>query len=730
MIDNLPPGAELVSDPTKPNPSQGAPGPVSSQSPPPQYSNLPPGAELVGTDPSKPTISSALPPRPQPVSPARPQESDLPGEKWAKPALDLATGFTQQFMKGAIGVNNRLNSVDDKIHSLVRNSLTKEHQDWLEQHHLGAAIKPIPQETEQDWGFPKGSLDSQNFGEWLGQAGENILEFERANSVLGANAKFKKLAETAEFLKKNKVIADIANFGLTTLRQAGISAGQRFEQTGDMDKAWDDFKKTGTVSAVLGILGAAGSVGTATVRNFLTKGPELEEAEATAKGAGKAILAEGRTLAEKLGHEPGGTQPELTENVKASIKDAINETQSNFDQQMSKTLQDAKGVPFVWDGSPVQKKALALQGDSKIPPEIKEELDKLQPGKKEAIDGILKRFGIGSAKEPAKGGMKAQYTWDEMEATRRNIGEQIRELPDDNYAVKHILSELRDGIDDTFTQSATNAGKPELATSLDKIRDDYFQKVTLWQTKAITRLAKAHPDSIADILMSGEKIENVKNLGSLIGGENMKPVRGGLFNKLFADSKNADESLNPSKLFNKWANMSDGVKEQLFGPELPEVQEFFNKSIKNIEQTQQAVTDAQYAQEARGIAGRAILSLPTVAPAAYGVHLLWKSATGSGSDAEKSMERQEGLGYLAVSLGGATSININPRWLANPVIRNLIVKAMDAAGKPQVQQIGADLANAVEKASASDSRQTYDHPEDLDFVRAHRAFEGDQGVTQ
>jgi hypothetical protein len=287
---------------------------------------------------------------------------------------------------------------------------------------------------------------------------------------------------------------------------------------------------------------------------------------------GVDVADEGSKLVSQIG---GGTVPgqeQVAKNVADQLGEAEADMHAQYEAGLSKISEGAKDVPVSLQGSALQETAEDLLTDSKIPTSLQGPLKGVVPDSDKLIPFLKTLTGDGKA--------APVFSWDEVEATRQAVGGTIRKLPYDS-PIRPDLIKIRSAIDETLQQAALDAGKPELSAQIKNLRAGYADTISKLQETAIKTLADKSPNSVADILLNKQRsIQNVKNLRSLIGPENMKQVEGSILGKLLQKSATSGE-VNGKQLLRSFNGMGPDVQHAIWGDNLPQVRNFMDMAAKN-----------------------------------------------------------------------------------------------------------------------------------------------------
>lgn len=150
-------------------------------------------------------------------------------------------------------------------------------------------------------------------------------------------------------------------------------------------------------------------------RSIAAKSPE---AIAAAK---EAAEKEGSDLAQRISGGNLGTPNELAQNVGDQLDKAADQMHADYAQGLAQMGQKAQGISVSLPGSALQRTAQTLLSDSSVPAEIQSAMKSVVPDAAR-LNPLLEEL----ATNPGK------YSWEQMEATRRTIGETIRKLPADS----------------------------------------------------------------------------------------------------------------------------------------------------------------------------------------------------------------------------------------------------------------------------------------------------------
>ena len=392
------------------------------------------------------------------------------------------------------------------------------------------------------------SLQAENTSESIGKGAEGVLEFiagDQALKGLTWAQKFQKLGKIAEILEAHPTLAKIANVGFNALRQGTVGAAQTVVHGGSAQ----DAATTGAVTAATGGALEVAGEGVQAVKNFVTRGPEVE--------------ALGKQLVEGL--TEGATPEQVARTVGKNLADAEEEMHSKYDAGIKSISAQGQSVPVKLAGSPLQQTAKDLLSDSQLPESVATTLKGVIPDS-EKIEPFLTQMA----------GSNETLTWDQMEATRQKIGQTIRKLPWD-YPNTSRSHKVRYAIDDTLEQAADKAGNSDLSDQIKTLRSQYAQTNAALEERAIKALADKNPNAVADVLMNKQSVHNVQTLRRLIGPENMKAVEGSVLDKMIQDaSKNGQ--LQGRQVYRAFNKLGPDAKQAIWGDRLPQIQYFMDRA--------------------------------------------------------------------------------------------------------------------------------------------------------
>jgi hypothetical protein len=392
------------------------------------------------------------------------------------------------------------------------------------------------------------SLQSANTSESIGKGAEGVLEFISADAALKGLSwaqKLQKMGKIAELLEAHPTLAKLANVGFNALRQGTVGAAQTVVHGGSAE----DAATTGAVTAATGGALEVAGEGVQGVKNFITRGPEVE--------------ALGKQLVEGL--TEGATPEQVAKTVGKNLADAEEKMHSAYDAGIKSISAQGEKVPVALKNSPLQQAAKGLLSDSNIPKSVAESLKGVIPDS-EKLEPFLTQLSDS----------KETLSWDQMEATRQKIGQTIRKLPWDS-PIRPDLIKLRYAIDDTLEQAADKAGNADLSDQIKTLRAQYAQTNAALEERAIKALADKSPNAVADVLLNKQSVHNVETLRRLIGPENMKSVEGSVLDKMIQDSSQNGE-LQGRQLFRKFNSLGPDAKQALWGDRLPQIQYFMDRA--------------------------------------------------------------------------------------------------------------------------------------------------------
>jgi hypothetical protein len=401
-------------------------------------------------------------------------------------------------------------------------------------------------------------IDTQPHGaaEWTGAIGENILEFIAGDEALKGLSLAERLgtaAKIAKFAETSPRVAKALEIGMTAVRQGAVGGAQTLAKGGTPTQAAES---AGVVTGVSAGFGAFGAGAGALYRSLVAKSPE---AIAAAK---EAAEKEGTALAQKIAGGNLGTPYEVAQNVGDQLEKASDAMHADYAQGLAQIGEKAQGIPIPIAGSAIQKTAKGLLSDSSIPAEIQTAMKGVVPDSAR-LEPLLNQFASGSG----------NYSWEEMEATRKAIGDTIRKLPPDS-PLRPDLIHLRGALDSTMSTAAEQSGNPEVAEGMKNLRSAYASKVQAFESNAIKSLADKSPDSVAGALLNKQSVFSVNTLRSIIGADNMRPVEGSLLQRLVDNASTGTEGFNPKTFVGQFNRLGPDVQKAIWGDTLPQVKDF------------------------------------------------------------------------------------------------------------------------------------------------------------
>lgn len=299
-----------------------------------------------------------------------------------------------------------------------------------------------------------------------------------------------------------------------------------------------------------------------------------------AKGTPEAVAAakqaaadSGSDLAEKIAGQSTGSALEGAQAVKEQLGKAEDAMHANYSQGMAQIEQAAKDIRVPIAGSALQNTAKEMLSNSDIPADIQAVLKGVVPDASK-IEPLLKQFAGGTG----------DFSWSEMEGTRKGIGQTIRKLAWDS-PIRADLIRLRGAIDQTMEDAAGKADNPDVVNQIKNVRSVYANQIQAFDSTAIKTLADKNPNAVANVLLNKQSVYNVNTLRNLIGAGNMKPVEGQLLQRLIDNSSTSGE-FNPKSFVTKFNNLGSDVQKAIWGGQLPQLQGFLQK-VKAVPQGSQ-----------------------------------------------------------------------------------------------------------------------------------------------
>lgn len=393
--------------------------------------------------------------------------------------------------------------------------------------------------------------------ETIGMGAESIAEFvmgDEALKGLSLAEKFGIASKIAQMGEKYPSIAKALNIGMNAARMGTVGAAQAAVKGATPGEA----ALTGAVTAVTGGAGESTLAALTELRTAITAGRPIEE-----------LAAEYSGKLEQLATEMGGTQgPRAVAETVAEQLDAADDAMSErYDIGLKQVGQRAKDLQLTFglQGSPLQKAAQDLLSDPRVPVEFQgrpaPEIERLAP----QLEGFAK---------PTR-----TYSWDELEATRRMLGQQIRSLPWNNPAKAYLVT-MRDAMDETMARAAETSGDARIDIDMKAVRSEYADKINKFKTTAIRTLADKNPNAVASVLLNKSSVTNLANLRGLIGDQNMQAVEGSILRDLTTRSTNPDGTLNLQRVIGNWNRMGNDVRTAVWGDNAPKIQTIMDEMQK------------------------------------------------------------------------------------------------------------------------------------------------------
>jgi hypothetical protein len=426
------------------------------------------------------------------------------------------------------------------------------------------------------------NTSAQTGYESTGKAAEGMLEFMAGDDTLKGLSladKFDTASKIAKLAETSPRVARALEIGMNALRVGSVGTAQGLAKGETPGQALI----TGAVAGVTGGALETAAAGGQSLREALLGGKTPEE---LAEEFSNKI--EG--LTGKLGAT--GTQSEIASDVQGQLENAKAQMHNEYEAGLDRIGQRANAIQLKigLQGSPIQKAAQQLLSDPRVPQEFigspSPEIERLAPQ--------LESFA----------NPKASYSWDQLEATRKMIGQQLRAAPYGS-PLRPYLGALRDGLDDTLSKAAETSSDPTLAKDMADLRSNYADKINRFNTTAIRRLVDTNPDSVASILLGKSSIDNIQNLRSLVGAKNMGAVEGSLLRDIAQKSTGSDGQLNLQRVVGAWEKMGPDVKQAFWGKNTKQIQSVMDEIQGELDKAKGSKTVTQHLVRRLGDVARA-----------------------------------------------------------------------------------------------------------------------------
>src|ERR1700730_9407645 len=421
--------------------------------------------------------------------------------------------------------------------------------------------------------------EAHGVAENVGAIGENVLEFVAGAAALkglSLGEKAARLAKVAKVLEDHPILTRAAHIGANALRTGTVGTLQGIAHGEDAGDALTRGAAAGVTGGALETLGAG-------------VGP-LKHAATASKG----LAEKGTALAEDLAGGNLSSPRSVVTSVGQHLDAAEDAMHDSYHAGMQQISSKAKNIPISIAGSPLEGTAKELLSDSNVPTDLSKALkgvipdaEKIEPFLKKVagatesrapqqVSSIVDEFGNPITSDASA--TPKTYSWDEMEATRQQIGKTVRKLPLDS-PIRPDLVKLRSAIDQTMQEAADQAGEPDVAAEMKNLRSAYANKIKAFNETAIQALRDKNPDAVADILMNKSSVHNVSTLRNLIGSDSMKQVEGSLFDRLMTNASPGGE-LNGSSLKKAFYKLGPDVQQAIWGSRLGDVKQFVDSAAK------------------------------------------------------------------------------------------------------------------------------------------------------
>lgn len=383
--------------------------------------------------------------------------------------------------------------------------------------------------------------------------------------------------EIKALVDSNPIYGRILSAGMDAIRAGVVQGTQTTVRTGGDAKqgAKEGAKMAGTTGVLGSAFGAAGGV-------FTGLGKTAAKTQSLADAAGNAMTHEevGHAIADKVSQ----AESDLHTNYETSMQD--------FAKRLGDNTVD-------YEGSPLHQAAQSLSAkaaDESKP--LDTAFNQVRPGSKPVnnmVDLLANPQGDEEAEqtadtwvdhngethtEPAPAPEEKQpiiMSMPELIERRQQLAQRLRQtgtLTDENRADKAVYRKLIEGVDDTIGQLAEKSGDPGVIDEYKSLRQNYRDKIGLFDEPVIKKLADGKVDDAAkdfvgvtranDALPAAGKIRyNTDTLRQVVGDDGLKEFGNQVFGTMLRDSVE-DSKFNPAKFVKTWNRVSSETKGDLF----------------------------------------------------------------------------------------------------------------------------------------------------------------------